>query len=106
MNWMFFWGMVGLAQLAILPGVILFRLAGLRLGWFEKAAAIFGISLLLNYGMVSLFALSGAYIRPVMLVVVCLELAVFMFMYWQRLQKPFGEWLGGLVGGNGAVCRR
>ena len=98
MNWMFFWGMVGLAQLAILPGVILFRLAGLRLGWFEKAGAIFGISLLVNYGLVSLLALSGAYIRPVMLVVVCLELAVFMFMYWQRLQKPFGEWLGGLVG--------
>jgi len=78
-------GLVSLAQIVYLPGALVLRLIGLRNGGaFEKILLSFGLSLLVNTWLVTLFVGLGLYSRPVLWITIVSEILALLFLSYTR----------------------
>ena len=78
---MFLLGILAIFQILFLPGLIFYRLYQIQGGFFFRLSAIFAISLISNSLIVFFLAQLKIYIRPVMLVLVAIEVLIIIWLY-------------------------
>ena len=86
---MVFFGILGLLQILIFPGLILIKTLKIRSGLVERMIYCFPLSLLVNYLTVFLLTTAGIYIRPVVFVLIALELLLLAYLFRSSLRQPF-----------------
>ena len=67
-------GLVALAQMLVLPGLVLTRALALRLNFIESLAFVFALSLMANAILVPVLVVAHLYIAPVLWLLIVLEL--------------------------------
>ncbi len=88
---MLFWGILGLVQATLLPGLIILKLFRIRGGLIERGIYLFVLSLLSNYLTVFLLTALGIYTRPILVVLIFLEALALLVLYRDELHFPFSE---------------
>lgn len=78
-------GILGLLQILLLPGLIIIRAAKLRGGLAEHLLRVVPLSMIYNYLLVFLLTALHLYRRPVMIAVIVLELAGILWLYRKSL---------------------
>ncbi|NMB94538.1 MAG: hypothetical protein GYA26_09965, partial [Flexilinea flocculi] len=86
---MIFFGTLGLLQILALPGLILIKALKVRGGLVERMIYCFPLSLLVNYLAVFLLTVAGIYIRPVVLILIALEIFLLVYLFRSSLRQPF-----------------
>ena len=86
---MIFFGTLGLLQILALPGLILIKALKVRGGLVERMIYCFPFSLLVNYLAVFLLTVAGIYIRPVVLILIALEIFLLVYLFRSSLRQPF-----------------
>ncbi len=86
---MIYFGTLGLLQILALPGLILIKALKIRGGLLERMIYCFPLSLSVNYLAVFLLTAAGIYIRPVVLVLMVLEIFLLMYLFRSNLRQPF-----------------
>lgn len=90
---MFFYGILGIFQVLILPGTILIRKIKLQSRPVLNFIAIITTSLTINYCLVFLLTVLGLYTRTVLFLIVILELVWIGVLYHKDLTSSINEWL-------------
>lgn len=90
---MLFLGILGIFQVFLLPGFILFNFLPFKARWPARLIAIVTSSLVINYCLVFLLALLGLYTRPAILVIMAVEFGAIIWQRRGRLIQPLGHWL-------------
>jgi len=78
---MFIQGIIAIIQIGFLPGLIFNRFYKIRGEFFFRLSSIFAISLILNYLIVYILAILKIYSRPVMTIVIFLEVIALIWLY-------------------------
>ena len=82
-------GILGLLQSTVLPGLLMIRLWKLRGGVIEQLLRLIPLSLITNYLLIFFLAASGFYTRPVMLGIIGAEVLALLWLYRDVLLRPF-----------------
>ena len=88
---MFVFGIVGILQATVLPGLIFSRLFKPQGGPAFRVAATFLISMLVNFLLVYVLNWVHLYVRPVMLAIVIVELFTIIILYRSSLKTNFDD---------------
>jgi hypothetical protein len=88
---MIFFGILSLVQILFLPGILSIRLLKPGGGFLQRLIFIVGFSLILNYLLVFLLTLLGAYLQPVMLVIVFVEITTILYLFRSEVKSPVRE---------------
>ena len=72
-------GIFSILQMLFLPGLLVLRLIGIKGNYFAKLILVFGSSLFMNYLLVFLLTLVGAYSQ---IVLICLFILEVLFLFW------------------------
>lgn len=90
---MFIFGIFGVIQAFILPGLILLKRINFKSRLIPHAIATISTSLIINYCLVFLLTILRIYTRSIMLVLFSGEVIVTAWLYWADLNKPVELWL-------------
>lgn len=85
------YGILGLMQAALLPGLIVMKAGKFRGGITEQLIRLLPLSLIVNYLLVFLLAALHLYTRPVMLVLIAAELLCVLWLYRGTLFQPVNQ---------------
>ncbi len=88
---MLLWGILGLVQSTLLPGLIILKVFRIRLGLIERIITIFVLSLLANYLVVFLLTALGIYNRTALVGLVFVEMLALMVLYRDEMHFSFSE---------------
>ncbi|MHC1772504.1 MAG: hypothetical protein AB9907_12395 [Flexilinea sp.] len=88
---MLIWGILGLLQSVLLPGLIILKVVKIRGGILERMIYCFPLSLISNYLAVFTLTALGIYIRPVVVGLLFLEFLVLSLLFRDDLQLPFSR---------------
>lgn len=86
-----FCGIVGLLQSILLPGLILLKIFKIRGGLIERFLILFPLSLVTNYLIIFLLAAFRIYTRPVLLLLIAIEILTLLFLFRRTFQTPMKE---------------
>ncbi|MBR6090009.1 MAG: phospholipid carrier-dependent glycosyltransferase [Anaerolineaceae bacterium] len=89
-------GVMGLLQSVLLPGLLLMKAGKLRGGIIERLLWLFPLSLTANYLLIFLLASLHLYTRPVVLGLIALECLCLFLLYRGDLTQPLKKTLSGL----------
>lgn len=84
-------GTLALLQSTILPGLLIRKLCSLRGGITEQIIRLLPLSLMANYLVIFLLAALHLYTRPVMLVLIVIEVFALLWLYRRTLLRPLSE---------------
>ena len=88
---MLIWGILGLLQSVLLPGLIILKVVKSRGGILERMIYCFPLSLISNYLVIFVLTAVGIYIRPVVAGLLFLEFLVLSLLFRDDLQLPFSR---------------
>ena len=86
-----FFGILGLLQNTILPGLVLMKVGRIRGGVVEKLLYLLPVSLLTNYLLIFLLAALHIYTRPVMVGIIAAEILLILWVYRDTLLRPIDK---------------
>lgn len=86
-----FCGIVGLLQSILLPGLILLKIFKIRGGLIERFLILFPLSLVTNYLIIFLLAAFRIYTRPVLSLLIAIEILTLLFLFRRTFQTPMKE---------------
>jgi hypothetical protein len=95
---MFLLGILAIFQIFLLPGLIFYRLYQIQGGFFFRLSAIFAISLISNSLIVFFLAQLKIYTRPVMLVLVVIEVLTIIWVYRSDINLSADQLAGKING--------
>jgi hypothetical protein len=90
---MFFFGILGIFQDFLFPGIIILRKIGFKSRFVSHLVAAVSLSLVANYFLVFLLTALHLYTRPFMIILVCGEIIYGFWLYRLELNKPIHHWL-------------
>ena len=82
------YGILGLLQITLMPGLIIMKAGKLRGGFTEQLIRLMPLSLIANYLLVFFLAALHIYIRPVILAVIAAELLCILWLYRGTIFQP------------------
>ena len=86
-----FFGILGFLQSTILPALLIIRLFRLKGGLTEKLLRLFPLSLIANYLVIFALAALHLYTRPVVLVLIGVEITAILWIFRKSLFRPVSE---------------
>ena len=86
-----FFGILGFLQTTILPALLIIRLFRLKGGLTEKLLRLFPLSLIANYLVIFALAALHLYTRPVVLVLIGVEITAILWIFRKSLFRPVSE---------------
>ena len=89
---MFIFGILGVIQSFMLPGLILLRSIKFKTRVIPHMVATISTSLIINYCLAFLLTLAHAYTRPVMLIIFSAEVIAAAWYYREDLSRPIEYW--------------
>lgn len=82
---MFFWGVLAILQIVLLPGLLIHRFYRIQGGFFLRLNSIMALSMIANFLVVYALGLLGIYTRPVFVVLIALEVIALLWFYCKTL---------------------
>ena len=84
----FLLGLLGILQIILIPGLIVYRFFSIRANLLDKALIVFGTSLVANYCVVFLLSLLGIYTRITLSILILAEFVAIVWLYRKELVTP------------------
>ena len=85
---MFFLGVLGVIQVLFLPGIIFTSIINFPKRFLERFFITIAASMVINYCLVLLLTVCHIFVRPVILVLVLVEIGVLIWLNWHLLNAP------------------
>ncbi len=86
---MVFFGVFGILQVALLPGLLIYKLSKTSFSFIRGLLTIFGLSLLSNYILVFILTVAKLYSRPVLIILILAEVFSIFYLYRKLLLTSF-----------------
>jgi len=84
-------GIIGLLQNILLPGLILLKVFKIRGGLIERFLYLFPLSLVTNYLIIFLLAALRIYTRPILSLLIAFEIFALLFLFRRSFRTPLKE---------------
>ena len=91
----FFLGALSVVQMVFLPGFLILAFFRMTDGFLRTWILSFALSLLVNHVLVTILVLLGVYQRTSLSWLIALEIGLFLYWLWPRLDAPLGGGQGG-----------
>ncbi len=88
---MFFWGILAVFQIVLLPGLLINRFYRIQGGFFFRLSSIMALSMIANFLTVYLLGLLGIYTRPVFGALIFIEVAALAWFYRKSITFSLDE---------------